>query len=308
MEKELEYTGKSKGAQCAICKLSFKDSKKILFCPECNSLFHREHLISWLQKNSNCPVCTRDFSKEIEKYHLKDFNEDIQEEIIQSGNLSKQPFKLINKDIRRQPRIFEIVMMIVGMLIVMLSAVFIFITPFPYVFAGVLLYGSIFIFGMYVIKSSKTNLAKNIDNYWKTITFTKKGIIVESIDTTTHEILLDDIINIRQTKINMDEESEPVVGRRKQYYKIILEIITQNQGKYSFNPIFRSTNIGKREEAFRDLHSQIKNLYNIETIQPKTFVQRFLGKIKTDKIFLLFSGIIFVILNAILIPIGYFFV
>ena len=67
---ELEYKGETEGKVCAICKLQFGDDQKILFCPNCESLFHEEHLLNWLSLNSECPVCARDFSKEIEKYSL----------------------------------------------------------------------------------------------------------------------------------------------------------------------------------------------------------------------------------------------
>lgn len=42
---------------CGICKLSLREDQKIYRCPNCQNLFHEEHLIDWLLSNQNCPIC-----------------------------------------------------------------------------------------------------------------------------------------------------------------------------------------------------------------------------------------------------------
>ena len=58
---ELEYRGEIEGKVCAICKLTFRENDIILSCPNCQSLFHENHLLEWLEINDRCPVCEKDF-------------------------------------------------------------------------------------------------------------------------------------------------------------------------------------------------------------------------------------------------------
>ena len=49
---------KLKEEKCAICKLNIKPLETIVQCPDCLSLFHKEHLDDWLEKTKKCPVCS----------------------------------------------------------------------------------------------------------------------------------------------------------------------------------------------------------------------------------------------------------
>jgi len=60
-EKNLErfvFKGDIKGKICKICKLDLRKKQKVVACPQCQSLFHKEHLEEWLEKSQNCPVCS----------------------------------------------------------------------------------------------------------------------------------------------------------------------------------------------------------------------------------------------------------
>lgn len=60
----LVYEGEiPKDAKCAVCKLSIKKNKDILHCPNCKTLFHKDHLIDWLEQKNNCPICKKPLLK-----------------------------------------------------------------------------------------------------------------------------------------------------------------------------------------------------------------------------------------------------
>ena len=150
----LEYKGETKGKICVICKLPFGNNQKILFCPNCESLFHEEHLVSWLSNHTNCPICARDFSKEIEKYSLGDYNDDSnQVEIIQSTNLPKSELKLKNTDIIRHPRITQFAMTILGIPLIFISVCLIpLLIPYPMVLLCSLFGCVLYIMGLFMIR------------------------------------------------------------------------------------------------------------------------------------------------------------
>ena len=53
------YTGEVQGKKCMICKLEIREGQKIMICEGCLSLFHKEHILEWLETNFDCPVCGR---------------------------------------------------------------------------------------------------------------------------------------------------------------------------------------------------------------------------------------------------------
>lgn len=55
--KKLTYKEQIKEEKCSICKLELRKNQDILQCPECQALFHKEHLIDWLETKKDCPVC-----------------------------------------------------------------------------------------------------------------------------------------------------------------------------------------------------------------------------------------------------------
>jgi len=55
----VESTSYTKDDFCMVCKLTFKRKGKILQCPVCESLYHKEHLLAWIRVHKNCPVCSQ---------------------------------------------------------------------------------------------------------------------------------------------------------------------------------------------------------------------------------------------------------
>ena len=51
------YEDKCKSTICMICKLEIRIGDSVYKCPHCESYFHKKHLESWVEDNSNCPVC-----------------------------------------------------------------------------------------------------------------------------------------------------------------------------------------------------------------------------------------------------------
>lgn len=48
--------------RCGVCKLTFITNQVVVFCPNCENLFHKEHLSEWLKQKPYCPVCSYNFS------------------------------------------------------------------------------------------------------------------------------------------------------------------------------------------------------------------------------------------------------
>lgn len=55
--KFMEFSGDFGKEVCMICKLELRLEQTKLQCPICLSLFHNDHLVSWLKKVQTCPVC-----------------------------------------------------------------------------------------------------------------------------------------------------------------------------------------------------------------------------------------------------------
>ena len=54
----LKFEGKTKkDDKCGICKTTIKHGKEVYQCHNCETLFHKEHLIEWFKKKDTCPVC-----------------------------------------------------------------------------------------------------------------------------------------------------------------------------------------------------------------------------------------------------------
>jgi hypothetical protein len=55
----VEYAKKPMNEICMVCKLFLKEKDKILQCPVCESLYHRDHLLEWITVKKKCPVCSQ---------------------------------------------------------------------------------------------------------------------------------------------------------------------------------------------------------------------------------------------------------
>ncbi|MFW9923844.1 MAG: RING finger protein [Candidatus Thorarchaeota archaeon] len=54
---------------CGICKLEIRKHQQISTCPQCGTLFHKEHLGDWLQKEDKCPVCGFNIKEYLEGFN-----------------------------------------------------------------------------------------------------------------------------------------------------------------------------------------------------------------------------------------------
>jgi hypothetical protein len=59
----IEYTKALDKDVCMVCKLFLSKKDKILQCPICESLYHRDHLLEWITVKKKCPVCSQDLYK-----------------------------------------------------------------------------------------------------------------------------------------------------------------------------------------------------------------------------------------------------
>ena len=53
----INYKGKAEGKTCSICKLEIREKQSVCQCPYCEYLFHKEHIMDWLETQNDCPVC-----------------------------------------------------------------------------------------------------------------------------------------------------------------------------------------------------------------------------------------------------------
>ncbi|NHJ88034.1 MAG: E3 ubiquitin protein ligase [Asgard group archaeon] len=64
----VEFKGACENEICMICKLFLKSNDSILQCPTCESLYHTDHLLTWIKSKQRCPVCSEElYHKETSK-------------------------------------------------------------------------------------------------------------------------------------------------------------------------------------------------------------------------------------------------
>jgi rRNA maturation endonuclease Nob1 len=42
---------------CLICNLELSSDDSVASCPHCHNLFHKPHLVEWVNKKKRCPAC-----------------------------------------------------------------------------------------------------------------------------------------------------------------------------------------------------------------------------------------------------------
>ena len=52
---------------CVLCKQKIENCLKIGLCPQCNAIFHLNHLEEWIEENDNCPICQFEVKKKLGK-------------------------------------------------------------------------------------------------------------------------------------------------------------------------------------------------------------------------------------------------
>jgi len=58
---EINFPNEDSQRTCSICKLEIKPHHTALKCPNCNHIFHKEHLLLWFKSTCLCPICKYDF-------------------------------------------------------------------------------------------------------------------------------------------------------------------------------------------------------------------------------------------------------
>ncbi|XP_074581123.1 RING-H2 finger protein ATL1-like [Curcuma longa] len=67
----LRYRQLSVGAaECAVCLSEFREQERIRLLPSCRHVFHIDCIDTWLQSNSNCPLCRGSISAPISLHPL----------------------------------------------------------------------------------------------------------------------------------------------------------------------------------------------------------------------------------------------
>ncbi|MHA1434862.1 MAG: RING finger domain-containing protein [Candidatus Heimdallarchaeota archaeon] len=51
------------GLNCSVCKLMIRDNQAVLECPRCGALFHKKHILEWLEEHDDCPICNHIITK-----------------------------------------------------------------------------------------------------------------------------------------------------------------------------------------------------------------------------------------------------
>lgn len=62
---DLLFKDKKEDIECGICKLEIRENQTAYQCPNCKTVFHAEHILNWLLKEPNCPICDFEFSRYI---------------------------------------------------------------------------------------------------------------------------------------------------------------------------------------------------------------------------------------------------
>ncbi|HUT80744.1 MAG TPA: hypothetical protein VMZ29_06020 [Candidatus Bathyarchaeia archaeon] len=64
----VKYQGTIHNDVCMVCKLFLTPKDSILQCPTCESLYHKDHLLTWITSKQRCPVCSKElYHKEVTK-------------------------------------------------------------------------------------------------------------------------------------------------------------------------------------------------------------------------------------------------
>ena len=264
MIRELLYSGKIAGDDfCAICKLSFQEGDTIVECPTCQSLFHEQHFVEWLEINNYCPVCEHNFLPIINNYSIR---EQYSTPFSDQGIFERTPNNFItftksktNKDNFVVQQIFSIVcgillavlpIILIAIYLGLESAIVSFFYTFPF-----------FLFGMRLFTGGIAMKWTNLRNQWKRITFSTEGIIYEDLKSTITEINREAI-----KKIHLYSVAKKV-GSTLSYYAIKFEIITTKGKHLNFGTIHGANDFRKKMQAMEILNSQIRTLYQIEPIE-----------------------------------------
>lgn len=297
MISELQYNGEIEGKKCAICKLTLEKDDVILFCPECETLFHEEHLLDWLADHNDCPVCGRDFSYEIEKYSLRNNYIDKSVDLRESDMGPERDLTFHNPKPNVNPKAAQILLIVLGLFVAFMpigsSVPFI---DFPSVIIVLLFSYIFFLVGMAMIKRGTMITKNNVANFWETITFKERGIVIKKLDSVIVEIEPKNIQSIHIIRGSYRPEDEAT------RYNIRFEIIRLGNERLHFGKVFITNEELARNQFYYQIREQIKNLYNIEPNLPSSSKKSW----KNYRFFII-TTISYILISAVLITINYLF-
>lgn len=302
MLEELEFTGEIKRQRCSICKLRLKKNDDVLSCPQCESLFHKEHLVRWLKEIPECPVCVHDFSDIVKKYRDVLFKED-QASIIPEQHES-ETYTLFNKDPLKGRIALRIFLTIFGLIFVFGSQSFSLVLPWNFALQlNIVLYlfGMI---GMATIYFGNKKMMMDITNQWAKMIFTSDNILITSETVHNLEIWEEDV-----TKIELyHKTSPPDEGSRREYH-VAFRIFTIKNKIYDFGYISTAYDEFVTLGIYRTLKQKIRKYYGIIVDDPRRHLGTYMSEgLARNWKFILIATLIHLVLSAVCIVIGYYLI
>ena len=300
MIEELEYKGDIEGKNCAICKLNLRKDDSIVSCLTCQSLFHENHFLEWLELNSKCPVCERDYSEIIAKYSIKQEYSHKPIETYRTNFEYREDFTIQNPE-RTSTKKFKFVYGIIfGIVFSSLAVVMCnLLAPLPFAFIFTIFGLLFFIAGIFVVKQSIQSYKDYQSNPWSEIILNERSIKIINNDQQSIELFPEDIYSII-----LDTSSFKPEDRRRQY-KLSLEFELAKKENLRFGEIYGSFNQSERDNTYNYLNQMIRTRYKIETIQSKKGVGLWF---KSNKITLILSIVGYIVISAITLTINHLFI
>ena len=297
MIEEMIFNGETKGKSCAICKLKIDKNQEILCCPQCNFLFHKEHMIEWLKISAYCPVCNADFSKIIKKYKELLHREKI--DLLTRNQQQDYELFFSNTKLLSSSSSVKITLMIFGILLGFVPVIAVsFLSPFPQSIYFLVFFIIFSWFGAILFALVVESFKKTIDNYWNKMYLSKEKILITSELNDDLEINSEDII-----RIDLIREQTTSSKYTPLQYFITLRIFTQKNKVYLFGKIYQSDTEIENLAIHNKLKREISNLFQIDVREPKQGLAYFIGRYKK---YLLFSTLIHMLLSIICVLISYF--
>lgn len=271
----LEYEGDIEGEICAICKLELRSEQTIVQCPFCEYLFHKDHLIKWLQNNKDCPVCDNLIPYAISESgsYYKITDEESLTYLDTLRTLHNPLFRL-----RSSYNAFRVISFLLGLpLVVILLYLFISSVILGEIQGSdilpISLFNSFFVligFAMMIIP----NLKKFVSRYnWKSLEFTKDGILIMEKSSSrvikinpndSFIIELEQYLDGKSSRYNQDERRVISVAK----FHITLQNNLTKKKRYYFRSLCQFGNPQELHLFYRTFRKMLKQLYNIEVLTP----------------------------------------
>ena len=273
----IEFDGIIEDKYCSICKLELREKQRVLQCPYCENLFHKEHIEEWLQNNTKCPVCQKKLKGISDQYEKNSIisrtaNIDSFLSIVELGVFKNPMFSNKKQLIRNQflAGFFSI------LLLAILVCAFVFtiradalIIALKELLSVVLMFFMLFsILAVIPIFSKRYSF-----NYkWKSLEFKEECIIIKGeFKENEIKIELSDIqsIELVQSSKRPKQSNVNTLNPDDLLHFIKLIINLRNGKNYFLKSISRLYNLQRHTEIFHALENLFRNIYNIELVTNK---------------------------------------